>query len=494
MKDIVDKEKIGRICFYTFLAAILLLGIILRFQAFLINRPLWHDESSLALNIIESGFAEYFIPLKYGQAAPPLFMILTKIITLFIGIKEAALRLFPFLCSLISVLLFYYFSNILLKNRLAILLANFLFAVNYNLIYYSQEFKQYSSEAAICIVLFIVYAKTDIKEMKSKYAFILGIIAALSFGLAFPSVFITASWILYEIIKSGKKQIHKLIIFITPSLIFLITYAFLTILPQLNSGYLQNYWKQGFVTLNPLTLLQLLKTNLFYWFVPNQQFFCMGLFLTAGIIIMINRIQHRTNMKEYSLILFTLFFIILASLFHIYPFIDRISLYFIPFAIIIQVVPAELISLNKKILSGILILLILFTLKQYSPNYIKTFFNTNIFQKKDSRAIIKELSEKYDYKSYVLINDASFTDYIYYAKLYNFDTDKFGVINFSAFSEGEIFKILNSLPPAEYWFCFPNDYSHSPSIPLLKKWKENKTVEEELEIKGSYLIKVNTFN
>ena len=103
---------------------------------------------------------------------------------------------------------------------------------------------------------------------------------------------------------------------------------------------------------------------------------------------------------------------------------------------------------------------------------------------------MKNLADKYDYKSYILINDASLTDYGYYSKLYNLNTDKLGIINFSAFSEENILKILNSLPSGTYWFYFPNDYSHSPAIPALKKWKANKNISEELEIKGSYLLKV----
>lgn len=45
---IIKKDKI----YYLLISLILLFGIIIRIKAFLIERSLWHDECSLAINIL----------------------------------------------------------------------------------------------------------------------------------------------------------------------------------------------------------------------------------------------------------------------------------------------------------------------------------------------------------------------------------------------------------------------------------------------------------
>ena len=43
--------------------------------------------------------------------------------------------------------------------------ANFLFAVNYYLIYYSQEFKQYSSDVLVTILILLGLNKTNFEKI-----------------------------------------------------------------------------------------------------------------------------------------------------------------------------------------------------------------------------------------------------------------------------------------------------------------------------------------
>ena len=123
--------------YYILLGIICFAGLALRIKAFVAGRPLWHDECSLALNIFDNNniFA-YFKPLNYTQAAPPLFMIATKIITNIFGINEYTLRFIPLLSGILSIPAFYILSRRFISNIWVILIANLLFAINYQLIYY----------------------------------------------------------------------------------------------------------------------------------------------------------------------------------------------------------------------------------------------------------------------------------------------------------------------------------------------------------------------
>ena len=83
--------------------AILLLGLGLRFYFYLMGRSLWDDETHLALNFMDHGFARLFKPLDYIQIAPILFILAEKAIASVFGYGELALRALPFICSVLSL-------------------------------------------------------------------------------------------------------------------------------------------------------------------------------------------------------------------------------------------------------------------------------------------------------------------------------------------------------------------------------------------------------
>jgi predicted membrane-bound mannosyltransferase len=82
-------------------AAILLIGILLRVRQYLTGRSLWADEAMLALNIVNRGFGGMFKPLDYDQGAPIGFLLVEKLFNSILGKNELALRLFPLLVGLV---------------------------------------------------------------------------------------------------------------------------------------------------------------------------------------------------------------------------------------------------------------------------------------------------------------------------------------------------------------------------------------------------------
>ena len=121
------------------------IGIILRLAQYLSNKSFWRDEVYLALNIIEKPISAFFHSLDYNQHAPPGFLIIEKLITNFLGTGELAFRLFPLICSLCSLFIFYKLCRKCLSET-ASLTALGLFSVLVPLLYYSSEAKQYSSD------------------------------------------------------------------------------------------------------------------------------------------------------------------------------------------------------------------------------------------------------------------------------------------------------------------------------------------------------------
>ena len=58
---------------------IILIGIVLRLRQYLLNRSLWADEASLAMNLVTRNFGELTQLLDYHQAAPIGFLFIEKL-------------------------------------------------------------------------------------------------------------------------------------------------------------------------------------------------------------------------------------------------------------------------------------------------------------------------------------------------------------------------------------------------------------------------------
>ncbi len=196
--------------FYFVIILLFILGISLRAFAYLNPKSFWYDECMLFRNIDVLSYSHMFGNLTYQQTAPSLFLVIEKFIYDTFGIKELVLRFFPFLCSLISVPVFYFFSKIFLKEKLTLLAANFLFCLNLRLIHYGCEFKQYSTDVLCFMILFILLNKLTIKDFDNKKFIYYSIITVFFPLMSMPSYFVIAGWIMTELITyRGKYLINK---------------------------------------------------------------------------------------------------------------------------------------------------------------------------------------------------------------------------------------------------------------------------------------------
>lgn len=131
---------------------LVLAGCSLRAYQWGLGRSLWHDEAMLAVNIQARGLAELLQPLEYSQSAPYLFLALTDLLTLGFGEGERVLRFLPLTASVVSLLLFWQIARTRLEWWL-VPVAVGVFGLSYRLIYYAQEFKHYSFEVLVVVVV-----------------------------------------------------------------------------------------------------------------------------------------------------------------------------------------------------------------------------------------------------------------------------------------------------------------------------------------------------
>ncbi len=166
-------------------------GILLRLVAYLHNRSLWLDEAMVASSVIRRSFLELLLPLDYSQAVPVGFLYLVRAATALFGPGEFALRLVPLLAGLAAVPLFYILARRYV-GRAPALIGLALFAVSENLIYYSAELKQYSTDVLLTILVLLAVEPVLRGSTKTRDHLILGAAGVLGVWFSHPVIFVLA--------------------------------------------------------------------------------------------------------------------------------------------------------------------------------------------------------------------------------------------------------------------------------------------------------------
>lgn len=129
------------------------------------TNPVDIDEYFTSYNIEIFRITEVFEPSGrnqvYNQAQPIGFLMIENIITKLFGSGKYMLRLFPFVCGIFSLLLFYKVAK-LYCEPIAVPIALMFFAVSQQLIRYSAIIKHYSCDVLIGLIL--LFGIKDLQE------------------------------------------------------------------------------------------------------------------------------------------------------------------------------------------------------------------------------------------------------------------------------------------------------------------------------------------
>lgn len=317
-------ERFKNFCFYIFISFLLMIGVYLRVLFYSYGRPFWNDESALALNLINHTFIGLFGNLNDGQVSPPLFICFTKLFGFFINRYEYAYRLPALLCSIVSIPVFFILCKRLLIKKVSIIFALLLFVLNYQLIYYGQELKQYSADVLIFLLVLLCYFYIDLSKENKPLFFITGIAFFLSIWFSYTSIFGIFSLAILLLIKYYRYWKNFLLLF-SPFLISCI--LFLIFKQNLNTNeYLHMFWAEGFLNWNFSNINQILVDNIKYYFPGYINRFLIYIMLITGLVFCIRKIKK----VECQIIIIPIILALILSYFHIYPLYYRVSLYLAP--------------------------------------------------------------------------------------------------------------------------------------------------------------------
>ncbi len=326
-------KKISLIFYYFIIFIILFIGITARCKLYFANYPFWHDEMLLILNLFDIKGIDVFMPMENGQKVPPFFLLL---LAFFVNVLCKSdtynffiLHFIPFISGIFSLFGFYFLLERIFNFKLPVILGLLLFSVNIPLIYFSDEFKPYSTDVLVCVLLLIYYEYFKIKNITNKQVIIYTIAASMLVLFSFPVIIIIPAMLFAKYIED--KHVNFKSLWILAGIIIPCLYLWLSDINTYN--FMNNYWVDC-GGLNDVSFATF--KNIFYGFykyfsgnINYEYTFAVAVIFMISICSMIIK-------RKYNCVILLIILIALgASFLKVYPLADRVSLYIFPVFIIV---------------------------------------------------------------------------------------------------------------------------------------------------------------
>lgn len=425
-----------------FCLIIIAFGIFLRTKAYFANLPFWVDEEALILNGMEilKGNEPCFRGLA-AEYSPPMFFLFARVIYHFYGLNEMALRVIPYIASIVTLPLFAFLSKKVIKTPFLFLLPLFYIAINSELIFNSQYFKFYSTDflAVVAISLIVFYLK---KLDKKNFLFctFLGAIFAWS-GLN-PIFYLTGISIglFFAVLKNSTIENWKrYIIFSCVWASFAGIYVYEVLTRRQNMDYLISAWSE-YGNFFPRTFSDFSNLLLFHTTIGTENkitLFGFTIVLLFGLFLMLRKYGFRA-----ILFISPVFVMLFLALLGKFPFLARQTLCLMP--IWLLCITKSLDVIEWKSINKYLIMLPIFCLfflcsffKIYNLDYINQIItNPDYYRMSSGKEFYEFLKINYkdDSKNviYILGRDESIRLYDFQNKIINYE-DIFDCDDFSTF-------------------------------------------------------------
>ncbi|MBN1871809.1 MAG: glycosyltransferase family 39 protein [Candidatus Omnitrophica bacterium] len=388
------------------------------------NRSLWLDEAFVALNVLDKSISQLLTqPFDYRQAAPVMYILLTKFLVLIFGSSEYVLRFIPLLAGIASIFVFFILVKRLTGGK-GILIALIFFSFSTMLLRYSVEVKQYSTD--VLISLLILYCGLSFLSIRFNLlrALTLGAIGACAVWLSHPSAFMLAGLGLALLYRSFSKkdlgQIHYWCLSISIWVVSFGIFYFLSLRHIEHNSELRLYWAESFMPV-PLSLQE---AKLFYklflgmfWEVGGMRFDFLGLFL----FLLGSHSVYKRDRKVAILLLAPLVFTVIASFMHKYPFKGRLLLFYAPVLYILVTEGLVFFVDNKLLLSkaigSVLICVMLWHPIVIAPKHL----SSSLFHSEEIRPALEYLRSHFKEGDDIYLYYSTYFCFKYYAENYGFE-------------------------------------------------------------------------
>lgn len=489
------KQKIIRWSYYIILAIILIFGIYIRTKLYILSDVFEDDECRLALGMMDKSLWQMFLPLG-SYSSTPIFVFISKIIAEITKYNEYALHFIPFIFSLASIGLFYKICAEYLNKKISLIIALFLFVVNYDNIYFSSIFKTYSLDVFIALLCLYYFPKIDILELKAKHLFVFTTSIIIFMLTALPSLFFIGTFFLVNIYKHYKDKLFykKFAAILIPFALVFGLYYFFNLLPTkiLQMHDYKEFWNgifsAGIITTITATLKFLFRPN-------TYTLFSFILLIIFAIRTVFNKNERKImNIYLLSILLLSIF----ASYIGLYPIaLGRTALYLLPVLIMVFVKTTDF-QYGKRIYVFIVYIIFIVSLQaHFMPKYI--YMENNIittFRNYAPKSLMQDMIKRFNHTTdKIVTTNASMYSYTFYAIQHNFiqnwnmlENKKNTIDN----AREIYFNYYNNLDKNKnYWFYLIKEYPFTPQLAPTLDWIAHQNVLYSKQERGSYLYYIS---
>jgi hypothetical protein len=316
-------------------------GAAFRLAQYLANVSLSLDESLLALNIHHRTFSQLFDQLDFNQAAPPGFLAAQKAAALLLGDGEFALRAFPLVASLASMVVFPLLARMILSEWMTVV-ATTLFAAAGGLVEYAATGKHYGVDVFAVVLLSWLGLRASLRSNSLDVA-VIAIVGSAAAGFSYSAVFVLFA-IGVTLIAQGlaKRELRRVVVTATICLAWLASFGIAYFLTSVNLHNIQDSFRgsNAFVSpAHPGAARAYFGLFRYAAGIPHLTLGGndLGLFIAvpAGILLLIGVgwLSIR-KLAAASIVYLPIAVAGAASLFGVYPLIPRTTLFAAPAAII----------------------------------------------------------------------------------------------------------------------------------------------------------------
>ncbi len=256
------------------------------------------------------------------------------------------------------------------------------------LIYYSSEFKQYSSDVLCVLILIYLALKVDLKTCSKKMFLILSLFYAGVFWLSHASLFVLAALLPVNFLEL-KNDLSKLVKLYLPAAVSFIVFYFLHLRTVSNSDFMHEFWANYFINSyeNLKHSLCSVVNSLFYQIL--NPWLILSIILLGMVVLIIK------NRQKIALILtLPTFLLLLLSYFEVYPFACRLVFFVFPLMIIYYCYLLEVAGRKKIFLSIIILALYVVTLIPYFLKYSYVITKRNIWIREEIRTLYEYIETR----------------------------------------------------------------------------------------------------
>lgn len=453
----LTKERLFQIA----IIAIIATGIVLRASKYLPAFSLRGDELALARNIFNRSLLELITtPLGGEQAAPVGYVAISKILIMVFGNSEYILRLVAFVAGCVSMLLM---QPLLTRTngKFGNLFALSAFAFGSYLVYYSAEFKQYSSDVLICLILLLAFYRHISKETTASDFVKLGILGVLALCFSYPATFVMAGIGITLFLHYSKDRQRLLWISLTGLVwmgTFLALYFFL-LRYQTQDSYLITFWD------NLLSFMPMPPWRDITWF-PKAllgMFFVVAglsssLFLVLPIYLLgLWGFWQEKNWQWVLALTIPIGLNVIVSGFQKYPFHGRLILYLLPllFVVLGKGIDVLMGLIRNRVAANVVFAVLIALLLKPAIATTNSYLVTHSYLQIDIKPVLAFVENNKQDDDFVYLYHNAKTGYIYYAPFYGIENLPY-ISGQNNIGDAKKYRVeLDSLPRGKrIWFIF----------------------------------------